>query len=207
VSRRDRNVEDESRRMGFDLLLTSYQAERQQDQSSWTVSVGLVAAGIALLGTSGFAIAHAGDGVPGWLVALLPIPPIPLFAIATLMGNTATLRTRYLERLEQELQAFAPNLQLPSPAGYRLAVSAWHDRRGAIGQALIYLPLAGLYAALVVESLRTAINLHATVLGCIITTLSVVASGLLLFVYADEWRSASRVAGFLSENRQRASEN
>lgn len=189
----------EAKEVRLEVLLASYQAERAQDQSSWSASATLAATGIALLGTSGFAIAYAGQGVPGWLIALLPIAPIPLFAIAVLMGNTAALRTRYLTRLEDALQEYASGVPFPVPAGYRLAVSAWHGRHGAIGQILIYVPFAGLYLALIVASLHEAIALGAAALGIVSAAVSLLASVLVVFVYAEERHADHRLAQFIAD--------
>lgn len=190
------------RRDALQVLLTAYQVERQGDQNAIAASMALIGAGAGFVVAAGFVLLNHNRHTPGWLVALLPLPPLPLTAIAILQNNSVSLRGFYLRLLEQQLDDLVDVDVCPLrvPVGYRLGAQVWQGLAGRIGQAVIYVPLLGLYIVLVVDSALVAIDLNAP--AAVGLSLAAVMVGLVVLfaIYWRQWDNQTVWNHYLQQN-------
>src|SRR5919202_1694131 len=141
-----------------EALLAVYAIEQQDDQSVMTGRLALLAATIALLGALGFTLLRGGN-TPGWAFALLPLEPLPLIGLTTLLLSAGELRHRFIAGLEEKLAALI-KIEVdgaPVPSHHRVAYGIWRDPlRALVAFASVFASLLFLYVVLIVEATRKA---------------------------------------------------
>jgi hypothetical protein len=141
-----------------EALLAIYAIERQDDQSVMTGRLALLAAAIALLGAVGFTLLRSGK-TPGWAFALLPLEPLPLLGLTTLLLSSGELRHRFIAGLEEKLAELI-KVEVdgaPVPSFHRAAHGIWRDPlRALVAFASVFGSLLFLYIVLIVEAVRKA---------------------------------------------------
>jgi hypothetical protein len=129
------------------FLLELYAIERQDDLNSVSVCAVLLSAWLALLGVIGYVLLR-GDDMPSWLLAFLPVSPLPLAGLGALLLAAGSVRACLLDALERELQQRVRVHADGAPVPSYHAVSRSPRLRGLalpVFVTAVYLPLAGLY--------------------------------------------------------------
>ena len=73
------------------LLLKAYELERLDDIQAASTMLSLLAPTLGLLSLMGFALINA-DSLPAWLLALVPLAPLPFIAFGALYAHLAQVR-------------------------------------------------------------------------------------------------------------------
>ncbi len=145
-----------------ELLIASYQAERGDETAAFASVLSLLAATIGLLTIMGFALVAANrHQVPAWLVALIPLPPLPFMAFGALQSMLARVRGKVIESYESALIAAhgAPMAEnVPVPSGLLMLREVWLGWFGRVVIGVSWLALLSMYVAALVESFRYSID-------------------------------------------------
>lgn len=174
-----------------------YASEREDANSSAAAVIALCSAWLALLGVLGFAL-EQGGGSHGWLLAFLPLVPLPLAGIGALALVRGEIRAKLLTALEAELIRSGLRADgIPAPSNETLFLGLWlpgRFRRPALGIYLgwIYLPLMGIYLSLSVWSLVLAWQRTDAPIAIFGMALFAIADALfadLLWVYLKRFKS------------------
>jgi uncharacterized membrane protein len=88
----------------LDVLIAAYAAERADDTQAVPSFIALLTTSIAILTLIGFALINE-KTIPGWLIALAPLLPIPFAAYAALVTHVAQIRGRVINRYERDIRA------------------------------------------------------------------------------------------------------
>jgi hypothetical protein len=166
--------------------LQLYAIERQDDQATINFLIALASAGLALISALG--ITFVAGGVPGWIYALLPIPPIPLFGFAALLIVAGNLRYRYVLELEQRISELLPEVRV---GPFRVPMR--RIRTGFSGAFVLNASMLAIYLALTIEAARRASAANEEPLALAVATISVVTALLLSGAMFD----SARPSGFL----------
>lgn len=139
------------------LLLKAYELERLDDIQSASTMLALLAPTLGLLSLIGFALVNA-DSLPAWLLALVPLPPLPFMAYGALYAHLAQVRGALIDRYERELRnnfdVTAGGLRVPS--GHQVLGRIWTTTFGRLVVAISALSLFAVYVAVLVVSFRDA---------------------------------------------------
>jgi hypothetical protein len=157
--------------------------------------LALLAGAIALLGALGFVLLRD-SGTPGWIFALLPVAPLPLFGLDCLLIASGDLRHRFIEALEERL-AELTDVEVsgaPVPSHHRVAYGVWRGPgRAVVAFVAVFGSLGVLYVVLLVQSARRAANAHAEAAGVASATVSGLVALLLVAFVAEQQLRASRL--------------
>jgi hypothetical protein len=176
-------------------LIAVYAIERQDDQTVMSGHLALLAGAIALLGALGFVLLR-GSETPGWIFALLPVAPLPLFGLDCLLIASGDLRHRFIEALEERLAELidVEVAGAPVPSHHRVAYGVWRGAGRAIVAFLaVFGSLGVLYTVLLVQSARRAANAHAEAAGLASATACGLIALLLVAFVAEQQLRASRL--------------
>lgn len=131
-----------------EVLLNVYAIERQDDTDSVSIYAVLLSAWLALVGVIGYVLLREVEQ-PAWLLALLPIAPLPLAGLGALLLAAGSARACLIHALEAELQRLGVQADgAPVPSFHTISRSA--TSRGfslPVFRFALYLPLIGLYFA------------------------------------------------------------
>jgi hypothetical protein len=133
------------------LLQDTYRVERAQDVATTSTLTTLFTTSVAVLTLVGTALTL---DVAWWMVAFLPLVPLPLLAWGAIVTNTVIARGYYIERVERELQDAAGrhSNEFAYPIGHRLAGHVWRGPRGNLAMGTTLGSVFVIYVAIVVAS-------------------------------------------------------
>jgi hypothetical protein len=157
----------------LEVLLKAYEIERTEDSDAWAVSIALVTASVGLMSLVAFALVHAGDGeLPAWLIALLPIPPLPFMAFGALHAHISQVRGVVINLYESELRRLVPNRDVPAPFGHSIAMRVWVGLFGRVAIGIAGVSYLTMYIAVLVESYRHSHEQDPVLAACSLFTCS-----------------------------------
>jgi uncharacterized membrane protein (DUF485 family) len=172
-------------RAELDVLLKAYELERSDDIQAAASFLTLLTITIALMSLIGFVMVNS-ESLPGWLVALAPLPPVPLIAFAALYGYLAQIRGRLIDRYESELRRRFPDLkacEVPVPSGHSILGRVWVTRFGRTVIALSAIVLLGLYVGVIVQSFRTAYETEPA-FSIVVLVAAIISTGVVVTLFA-----------------------
>lgn len=140
-----------------ELLLKAYELERLDDIQAASTFLTLLAPIIGLLSLIGFALINA-VSLPKWLIALVPLAPLPFAAYAALYTHLAQVRGLMLDHYECELRRHSGVIVagLRVPFGHRVLGRIWVSAYARVVIAISALALGAMYVAIVVVAFRDA---------------------------------------------------
>jgi hypothetical protein len=171
----------------LEVLLKAYELERTDDIQAATTMLTFLTTALGLASLIGFVLLND-SSLPGWVVALSPLPPIPFIAFGALYAHLAQVRGALIDRYEVELRRRFPGLEadrLPVPSGHSILGHIWVT---AFGRTVVFLSaivFLALYIGVIIESFRVAHNTEPTLALCSLAA-SIVATAItvLLFIVA-----------------------
>jgi hypothetical protein len=170
----------------LDALLAAYTAERADDTQAVTTFVALLTTSIALLTLIGFALINE-ERVPGWLIALAPLLPIPFAAYAALVTHIAQIRGRIINRYERDIRALLNSRggrHSLVPYGHTvLDTAVWEATYSKIVIGLAFIVFFGGYGAVTAACFWYAHDTHfgLAILGLVS---SIVAAAVVIILFA-----------------------
>jgi hypothetical protein len=178
-------LHERPKRDELDVLLKAYELERLDDIQAGASFLTLLTITIALMSLIGFVMVNSAS-LPGWLVALAPLPPVPLIAFAALHGHLAQIRGQLIDRYESEIRRRLPGLNahdLPVPAGHSILGRLWVTLFGQTVIALSAVFLLALYVGVIVQSFRMAYQTEPT-LSVLVLAMTITATGIVVTLFA-----------------------
>src|SRR4051794_21273578 len=87
------------------VLLKPYELDRADDSQALSAMYTLLAVTVGLMSLIGFALINAkDDNLPGWVIALSPLAPLPFIAFGAIHSYAATMRGTLIALHEKELR-------------------------------------------------------------------------------------------------------
>lgn len=135
----------------FEVLLKAYELERLDDVQMASSFIGLLAPTLGLLSLMGFALVNA-ESIPKWLVALVPIAPLPFIAFGAMYAHLATVRGLLLDGYERALRGSSAVIAggLVVPSGHHILGRVWNGLYSRIVIGTSTAALGSLYVAAIV---------------------------------------------------------
>jgi hypothetical protein len=145
-------------RARLETLLHAYVAERADDTQTVTSIFGLLTTTIGLITLIGFALVNS-SSVPGWMIALAPILPMPFIAFGALLTQVAQIRGRVIDDYEREIRMLVREADQENktlvPYGHTvLDRRVWDAPYARIVMLVSFATFLGGYIAVIIECFR-----------------------------------------------------
>lgn len=143
----------------LETLLQAYAAERADDTQAVTSFITLLTTSIGLITLIGFALINH-KTVPGWLIALAPLLPLPFAAFGALVTHVAQIRGRVIDAYESEIRVILNAIDRPAtliPYGHTVLNRAvWASAYARVVLSFAFLIFFGGYAVVTWQCFRYA---------------------------------------------------
>ena len=139
------------------MLLKAYEMERLDDLQMASAFLALLAPTLGLLSLMGFALINAAS-IPKWLIALVPVTPLPFIAFGAMYAQLATVRGLLIDGYERTLRAASTVVAggLSIPSGHQVLGRVWNGLYSRVVIGISSIALGSLYVAAIVVSFRDA---------------------------------------------------